>query len=378
MAKRDYYDVLGVTKSASPEELKSAYRKLAVKYHPDKNPGDKTAEDKFKEASEAYGVLSDKSKKENYDNFGHAAFENGGGGKGGFGGFGGFSGADFSDIFEDFFGDFGGGRRSSRRSSNNRGSDLRYDLSITLEEAYTGKKQNIQFSSSEKCNSCKGSGSKAGYSPDRCTYCGGNGRVRTNQGFFTVQQTCPQCSGTGEQITNPCGNCSGQGKKQASKRLSVTIPKGVDDGTRIRLSGKGDAGYRGGTHGDLYVYISVNKHEIFQREEENLYFELPISLADASLGTTIEVPSIDGSKAKVKIPSGTQSGRQLRLKDKGMPMLRSSGFGDLYLQIKVETPVSLSKEQKELLEKFKKLEDSKNNPENQSFFKKAKKFWEKI
>ena len=256
MAKRDYYDVLGVSKSASPDELKSAYRKLAVKYHPDKNPGDKSAEDKFKEASEAYGVLSDKSKKENYDNFGHAAFENGGGGRGGFGGFGGFSGADFSDIFEDFFGDFGGGgRRSSRRSSNNRGSDLRYDLSITLEEAYTGKKQNIQFSTSEKCNTCKGNGSKPGSSPDRCTYCGGNGRVRSNQGFFTVQQTCPQCAGSGEEITNPCGDCNGQGNKQTNKKVSVTIPKGVDDGTRIRLAGKGEAGTRGGTSGCL-LYTS--------------------------------------------------------------------------------------------------------------------------
>ena len=264
MAKRDYYDVLGVSKSASPDELKSAYRKLAVKYHPDKNPGDKSAEDKFKEASEAYGVLSDKSKKENDDNFGQAAFENGGGGRGGFSGFGGFSGADFSDIFEDFFGDFGGGgRRSSRRSSNNRGSDLRYDLSITLEEAYTGKKQNIQFSTSEKCNTCKGNGSKPGSSPDRCTYCGGNGRVRSNQGFFTVQQTCPQCAGSGEEITNPCGDCNGQGNKQTNKKVSVTIPKGVDDGTRIRLAGKGEAWTRGGTSGDLYLFINVKSHELF-------------------------------------------------------------------------------------------------------------------
>jgi len=226
MAKRDYYDVLGVNKSASPEDIKSAYRKLAVKYHPDKNPGDKAAEDKFKEASEAYGILSDKSKKENYDNFGHAAFENGGGGQGGFGGFGGFGGSDFSDIFEDFFGDFGGGgRRNNKRSSSNRGSDLRYDLSITLEEAYSGKKQNIQFSSSDKCGTCKGNGSKPGFSADRCTYCGGNGKVRSNQGFFTVQQTCPQCSGSGEEITNPCSDCGGNGVKQTSKKISVTIPR---------------------------------------------------------------------------------------------------------------------------------------------------------
>ena len=375
MAKRDYYDVLGVTKSASPEELKSAYRKLAVKYHPDKNPGDKTAEDKFKEASEAYGVLSDKSKKENYDNFGHAAFENGGGGKGGFGGFGGFSGADFSDIFEDFFGDFGGGRRSSRRSSNNRGSDLRYDLSITLEEAYTGKKQNIQFSSSEKCNSCKGSGSKAGYSPDRCTYCGGNGRVRTNQGFFTVQQTCPQCAGSGEEITNPCSDCNGQGNKQTSKKLSVTIPKGVDDGTRIRLAGKGEAGTRGGATGDLYIFVNIKSHELFKRSDVNLFFEFPISIADAALGTTIEIPTIDGKKAKIKIPDGTQSGKQFRLKGKGMPFMRRGDFGDLYVQVKTEVPVSLNKEQKELLEKFRKIENERSNPSIKKFFQKAKDFW---
>ena len=330
MAKRDYYDVLGVSKNASPEELKSAYRKLAVKYHPDKNPDDKTAEDKFKEASEAYGILSDKSKKENYDNFGHAAFENGGGGRGGFGG---FSGADFSDIFEDFFGDFGGGgRSSSRRNSNNRGSDLRYDLTITLEEAYLGKKQNIQFSTSEKCNTCKGNGSKPGSSPDRCTYCGGNGRVRSNQGFFTVQQTCPQCAGSGEEITNPCNDCGGSGSQQTTKKISVTIPKGVDDGTRIRLAGKGEAGTRGGSTGDLYLFVNVKSHELFKRSDVNLFFEFPISIADAALGTTIEIPTIDGKKAKIKIPDGTQDGKQFRLKGKGMPFMRRGDFGDLYVK----------------------------------------------
>ncbi len=272
MAKRDFYDVLGVGKDANPDQLKSAYRKLAVKYHPDKNPGDKTAEEKFKEASEAYGILSDQEKKQNYDNFGHAAFENGGGRQGG--GFGGFSGADFSDIFEDFFGDFGGGggRSRSNRNSNNRGSDLRYDLSITLEEAFEGKKQDIKFSTTEKCITCKGNGSKPGYSPDRCTYCGGNGKIRSNQGFFTVQQTCPQCSGSGEEITNPCIDCNGQGKKQSSKKISVTIPRGVDDGTRIRLAGKGEAGTRGGATGDLYLFINVHSHDLFKRSDENLFF----------------------------------------------------------------------------------------------------------
>ena len=374
MTKQDYYDVLGINKSASPEEIKSAYRKQAVKYHPDKNPGDKSAEDKFKEASEAYGILSDKSKKSNYDNFGHAAFENGGGAQGG--GFGGFNGTDFSDIFEDFFGDFGGSGRSSRgRSSNNRGSDLRYDLSISLEEAYAGKKQNIQFSSSEKCNTCKGSGSKPGHSAGKCTYCGGNGKVRSNQGFFTVQQTCPQCSGSGEEITNPCNDCGGQGNKQTSKKISVTIPKGVDDGTRIRLAGKGEAGTRGGTNGDLYLFINVKSHDLFKRSDENVFFECPISIANAALGTTIEIPTIDGGKAKIKIPEGTQSGKQFRLKGKGMPYMRGSGNGDLYVQINTEVPISLNKEQKMLLEKFREIENEKSNPSIKKFFQRAKSFW---
>ncbi|MDA7712909.1 molecular chaperone DnaJ [Candidatus Pelagibacter sp.] len=374
MAKKDFYDVLGVSKNASPEELKSAYRKHAVKYHPDKNPGDKASEDKFKEASEAYGILSDKEKKQNYDNFGHAAFEGGGGRQSG--GFGGFGGADFSDIFEDFFGDFGGGGRSrGRRNNSNKGSDLRYDLSITLEEAYEGKKQDIKFSTTEKCNTCKGNGSKPGHSPDRCTVCGGNGKVRSNQGFFTVQQTCPQCAGSGEEITNPCNDCNGQGNKQASKKISVTIPKGVDDGTRIRLAGKGEAGSRGGVNGDLYLFINVHSHDLFKRSDENLFFEFPISIADAALGTTIEIPTIDGGKAKIKIPDGTQNGKQFRLKGKGMPYMRGSGNGDLYVQVNTEVPISLNKEQKELLEKFREIENEKSNPSIKKFFQKAKSFW---
>ena len=374
MAKRDFYDVLGVSKNASPEELKSAYRKLAVKHHPDKNPGDKTAEDKFKEASEAYGILSDQEKKQNYDNFGHAAFEGGGGRQGGFSG--GFGGADFSDIFEDFFGDFGGrGRSRGRRSAGNRGSDLRYDLSITLEEAYEGKKQDIKFSTTEKCNTCKGNGSKPGHSPDRCTICGGSGKVRSNQGFFTVQQTCPQCAGSGEEITNPCNDCNGQGSKQTSKKISVTIPKGVDDGTRIRLASKGEAGTKGGASGDLYLFVNIHSHDLFKRSDENLFFEFPISIADAALGTTIEIPTIDGGKAKIKIPDGTQNGKQFRLKGKGMPYMRGSGNGDLYVQVNTEVPISLNKAQKELLEKFREIENEKSNPSIKKFFQKAKSFW---
>ena len=372
MAKRDYYDILGVNNSATPDQIKSAYRKLAVKHHPDKNKGDKAAEEKFKEASEAYHVLSNSERKQNYDNFGHAAFENGGGGRGGFGNFD-FS-SSFSDIFEDFFGEgFGGGRRSRR--SNNRGSDLRYDLSISLEEAYTGKKQDIKFSTSEKCDTCKGSGSKPGHDANSCSMCGGHGQVRSSQGFFTVQQTCPQCSGSGEMITNPCTNCGGQGKKQASKRLSVSIPKGVDDGTRIRLAGKGEAGSRGAGNGDLYLFINVYSHDLFKRSDENLFFECPISIADAALGTSIEIPTVDGGKAKIKIPSGTQSGKQFRLKAKGMPYIRGSGFGDLYVQVNTEVPISLNKEQKELLEKFREIENEKSNPSIKKFFQKAKSFW---
>ena len=372
MAKRDYYEVLGVNKSASADQIKSAYRKLAVRYHPDKNKGDKGAEEKFKEASEAYHVLSNSERKQNYDNFGHAAFENGGGGRGGFGNFD-FS-NHFSDIFEDFFGEgFGGGRRSRR--SNNRGSDLRYDLSISLEEAFSGKKQDIKFSTSEKCDTCSGSGSKPGHQAGACSMCGGHGQVRSSQGFFTVQQTCPQCAGAGEEITHPCSSCNGQGKKQASKRLSVTIPKGVDDGTRIRLAGKGEAGSRGASSGDLYLFINVYSHDLFKRSEENLFFECPISITDAALGASIEIPTIDGGKAKIKIPSGTQSGKQFRLRGKGMPLMRSGGVGDLYVQVNTEVPINLNKEQKELLEKFREIENEKSNPSIKKFFQKAKNFW---
>ena len=373
MAKRDYYEVLGVNKSANKDEIKKAYRKLALKYHPDKNKGDKVSEEKFKEASEAYHVLSDEKRKTNYDQFGHAAFQ--GGGQGGFGNFD-FS-SSFSDIFEDVFGDFGFGTSggSRRGRSNNRGSDLRYDVSIDLNDAFSGSEKKINYSTYKKCKTCTGSGAKPGSKPSACSYCGGQGRVRSSQGFFTIQQTCPQCGGEGEKITNPCNKCSGMGKTQSDESVSVKIPKGVDDGTRIRLAGKGEAGSKGGANGDLYLFVSVQSHSIFKRSEENLYYELPISIADAALGATVEVPSIDGGKTKIKIPSGTQSGKQLRLKGKGMPILRRNIFGDLYIRIVTEVPTSLTKKQKELLEEFKTLEDTKSNPLIKTFFDKAKKFW---
>ena len=372
MSKKDYYDILGVTKSSSPDDIKKAYRKLAMKYHPDRNQGDKSAEAKFKEASEAYQVLSDPKKKTQYDQFGHSAFEGPqGGGVGGFD-FGGFDSGGFSDIFDDFFGDFMGSSRGSGRSKksrSNRGSDLKINLEITLEEAYTGKKQTINLSSNDKCGKCSGSGAEPGSKPKICSTCEGNGQVRSRQGFFTLQQTCPDCGGEGEAVSNPCKDCRGTGLVKTKKNLSIQIPKGIDDGVQMRLSGKGDAGYKGGANGDLYVYISVQKHKIFQRSEENLYFKIPVSMADAALGTEIEVPTIDGTKSNVKIPSGTQSGTQFRLKGKGMPILRNNGFGDLYLEANVIIPNSLSKEQKNLLEQFKSLEDSNNNSKFKNFFK---------
>jgi len=379
MAKRDYYEVLGVIKSSSPEEIKKAYRKLALKYHPDKNKGDKTAEAKFKESGEAYQILSDKERRTNYNQFGHAAFD-------GTGGRGGFSNFDFSSIFSDIFGSdsdpfddffegFGASKGRRRRSSEFRGADLRYDLSISLEDAYNGKKQEINFSSSDKCGNCNGSGAEPGSKPISCSTCGGHGQVRSSQGFFTIQQTCSDCAGSGEQISSPCKECRGIGKKQSKKKIFTNIPKGVDDGTRIRLSGKVEAGIKGARNGDLYIFVSIKTHSIFKRSEENLFFEFPISLADAALGASVEVPTIDGGKAKVKIPAGTQNGKQFRLKGKGMPMMRNKSYGDLYIQAITEVPVSLTKEQKNLLEQFKKLEDTKTNPIMKDFFEKAKKFW---
>ena len=372
MVKRDCYDVLGVTKSASKDEIKKAYRKLALKFHPDKTKGDKVSEEKFKEASESYHILSDEKRKANYDQFGHAAFEGsrGGGGQG----FGNFDASSFSDIFEDFFSDFGGAGGSSSRSSN-RGNDLRYDISINLEEAYKGIEKNVRYTTYKSCLACSGSGAAKGSKPIKCDYCSGRGKVRTNQGFFTVQQTCPQCSGYGEMIGKPCSPCSGNGKVQSDENVTVKIPKGVDEGTRIRLSGKGEAGTKGGSSGDLYLFISIDNHNIFKRSDENLYYELPISISDATLGTSLEVPSIDGGKSKIKIPAGTQHGKQFRLKGKGMPILRRSTLGDLYIRITTQVPTSISKRQKEILEEFNEIEGNKPDPVIKGFFEKAKKFW---
>jgi len=307
-----------------------------------------------------------------------AAFE-GASGRGGFSNFdfsGAFSDIFGSDIFDDIFEGFGGTRgRGRRRSTSYRGADLRYDLSISLEDAYNGKKQEINFSSSEKCEICNGYGAEPGSKPISCSTCDGQGQVRSSQGFFTIQQTCPDCGGSGEQISSPCKECRGVGKKQTKKKIFTNIPKGVDDGTRIRLSGKGEAGIKGSGNGDLYIFVSVKSHSIFKRAEENLFFEFPISLADAALGATVEVPTIDGGKAKVKIPAGTQNGKQFRLKGKGMPLMRNKDYGDLYIQALTEVPASLTKEQRSLLEKFKRLEDSKSNPIIKDFFEKAKKFW---
>ena len=381
MSKRDYYDVLGVGKSASADEMKKAYRKLAMKYHPDRNPDDKTAEQKFKELNEAYEVLKDDQKRAAYDRFGHAAFEGGGpGGGGGFHGFGGAGG--FSDIFEEMFGEFmGGGRRGGGAGgrSSTRGADLRYNMEVTLEEAFSGKKSSVHVPTSVTCETCDGSGAKPGTQPKTCGTCGGAGRVRAQQGFFTIERTCPTCNGQGKVISDPCTACGGAGRVRRDKTLEVTIPAGVEDGTRIRLAGEGEAGLRGGPPGDLYIFLSVAPHRLFQREGANIQCRVPIPMTTAALGGAIEVPSIDGSRAKVTIPGGTQTGTQFRLRGKGMSVLRSSARGDMFIQAVVETPVNMTKRQKELLEEFAKAEgDDSSSPESHGFFKKVKEFFEDL
>ena len=376
MAKRDYYETLGISKDASEAEIKKAFRSKAREHHPDKNAGSSKAEEEFKAVNEAYEVLKDPNKKAAYDQYGHAAFENGGFGNAGGGGD--FSSA-FSDVFEDLFGDFmGGSSRRGSTSSSTRGSDLRYNMTISLEEAYKGKATTITVPSSVKCEQCSGTGGKDGAQPAPCPTCGGMGKVRAQQGFFTVERTCPTCSGRGQMNKNPCRFCSGAGTTQKNKNLSVNIPPGVETGTRIRLSGEGEAGMQNGPAGDLYIFTEVLDHSIFQRDGTNLFCQIPVSMVSATLGGDIEAPTLDGGKTRVKVPAGIQSGKQLRLRGKGMPNVRGSSYGDLYIELHIETPVNLNENQRRLLEDFEKsLQAKDNNPKYSNFFSKVKSFWEK-
>ncbi len=370
MSKRDFYEVLGVDKNADEKQIKRAYRKLAMKYHPDRNPDDPEADEKFKEASMAYEVLSDKEKRSAYDQMGHAAFENGMGG-GGFGGFG-----NAQDIFGDIFGSFGdifGQSRGGGGGRSRRGSDLRYMLELTLEESVRGCKKEINFTAPAPCESCDGKGAKSASDIVSCSACGGHGQIRMQQGFFAVQQTCPQCGGNGKQIKNPCNDCHGSGIKEKAKTLEVTIPAGVDDGDRVRLSGEGEAGGAGVQSGDLFVEVRVKKHDIFQRQGADLYMDVPVSITDAALGKEVEIPTLEG-RVKLKIAEGTQSGKLLRVRGKGVSPVRTSMKGDLICRIVVETPVNLNKEQKELLRQFQSTLDGDNkhsqSPQKKSFFDK--------
>lgn len=382
MSKQDFYKLLGVEKSASSDDLKKAYRKLAMKYHPDRNPGDKEAEQKFRDISEAYEVLKDEQKRAAYDRYGHAAFENGGFGAAGSsrGGAGFDPGANFSDIFGDLFGDMMGGRGNARPNATRpRGADLRYNLEISLTDAYRGKQQKIQFSTAAKCDTCSGTGSKDGSSPTNCRMCGGHGKIRTQQGFFTMERTCTSCHGMGKIISNPCNSCSGEGRVRREKNLIVNIPEGVEEGTRIRLSGEGEVGLRGGESGDLYIFISVTSHAFFIREGHDIHCKVPIKMTTAALGGDVEVPVIDGTMAKVTVPPGTQPDDRFRLKGKGMTVMQSGGrHGDMYIHAVVEIPVKLSKKQCELLEQFNELDGRGTNPKAESFIDKVRGFWTDI
>ena len=374
MSKRDYYEVLGLSKGASADEIKKGYRRKAKELHPDRNTSDPSAESKFKEANEAYDVLKDPERKAAYDRFGHAAFEGGMGGGGGQRQ-GDFSSA-FSDVFDDLFGDFmGGGQRGGGRSRASRGSDLRYNLEISLEDAYSGLQKSINVPTSVQCNPCNGSGAAGGSEPSTCPTCSGMGKVRASQGFFTVERTCPSCSGMGQVISNPCSSCGGQGRSNKDRSLSVNVPAGVETGTRIRLSNEGEAGLRGGPAGDLYIFIEVREHKIFQRDGNSLFCRIPVSMSGAALGGDIEVPTIDGGRSRVKIPAGSQSGRQMRLRGKGMPSIKSAQKGDMFIEIAVETPVNLTSKQRELLREFEALSED-NNPESKSFLSSVISFWD--
>lgn len=372
MATADFYETLGVSRDADEKTLKSAFRKRAMQYHPDRNPGDHSAEAKFKELNEAYETLKDPQKRAAYDRFGHEAFTNGHG-RAGPGGYSADFGSSMSDIFEEFFGDVMGGRRDSR--SSGRGADLRFNMEVSLEDAYHGKTAEIRVPSSVTCKSCTGSGAKPGTSPVTCNTCGGAGRVRASQGFFSVERTCPGCQGRGQVIADPCTSCGGAGRVAQERTLSVNIPAGIEDGTRIRLAGEGDAGTNGAAAGDLYIFISVTPHEFFQREGADIFCRVPISMTTAALGGQFELATVDGTKTRVKIPEGTQAGKQFRLKSKGMPVLRSSQQGDMYIQVLIETPQNLSRRQRELLEEFERESSAKNSPESSGFFGRMRDFF---
>ncbi|SOH93246.1 molecular chaperone DnaJ [Monaibacterium marinum] len=378
MAKRDYYDVLGVAKGATDVEIKKAFKKKVMEHHPDRNPNNPEAEGLFKEANEAHDVLKDPEKRGAYDRYGHAAFEGGMGAGGGRRQQGGadFSSA-FSDVFDDLFGDFMGGQRGGRGGGQRaaRGSDLRYNMHVTLEEAFAGKQASITIPGSAICEECEGSGAEGGAEPATCPTCSGMGKVRAQQGFFTIERTCPTCDGRGQIIKNPCRNCNGAGRVEKQRTLSVNIPKGVETGTRIRLAGEGEAGQRGGPSGDLYIFIEVASHPIFERDGVNLFCRIPVPMATAALGGDIEAPNLDGGRSRVKVPAGVQAGKQLRLRSKGMPHLRGQGTGDLYIELAVETPVNLTARQKELLKEFED-ESAKNSPDSEDFLSKVKGFWD--
>lgn len=376
MSKRDYYETLGVDRSATEAELKKAFRKKAMELHPDRNSDNPDAEAQFKEANEAYDILKDPEKKAAYDRFGHAAFEQGT--ASGARPQGGDFASAFSDVFDDLFGDFMGGRGGGQRGRGgqraSRGSDLRYNLRISLEDAYGGKQTSITVPSSAACETCEGTGAEGGAEPVACPTCSGLGKVRAQQGFFTIERTCPTCSGRGQIIQNPCGACAGAGRIQRDRTLNVNIPAGVETGTRIRLAGEGEAGLRGGPQGDLYIFIHVDDHGIFERDGADLYCRIPVPMTSAALGGEIEAPTIDGGKSRVKVPAGVQTGKQLRLKGKGMPPLRGTGNGDLYIELSVETPVNLTSRQKDILREFEDI-GGNNSPENEDFFTRVKKFW---
>jgi molecular chaperone DnaJ len=371
VSKRDYYEVLSVQRTCTEVELKAAFRKLAMQHHPDRNPGDNECEHRFKELNEAYDVLKDGDKRAAYDRFGHAAFEQGMGGAAH--GFGTDFATTFSDIFEDLFG-MGGRRGGGHSSGRERGSDLRYNMEISLDEAFNGKTAQIRIPTSVICEACSGSGAKAGTKPKVCATCGGAGKVRHAQGFFTLERTCPACHGRGQSIDDPCAACAGAGRVTRERMLSVNIPPGVEDGTRIRLAGEGEAGVRGGPAGDLYIFLSLAQHEFFQRDGADLHCRVPVSMVAAALGGEFEVPAIDGSKARVKIPAGSQTGRRFRLTAKGMPVLRSKQMGDMYVQVVVETPQNLTKRQREILNEFEKLSSAETQPESAGFFSRVKEF----